>query len=79
MILQKDRNILNNSRGGESVTYTAIATMENSGNYTCKVELGRVSKTVTVNVLVAGKSFLPQCASSEDRHLSRYDFSISNH
>ncbi|XP_015284898.1 PREDICTED: platelet endothelial cell adhesion molecule isoform X2 [Gekko japonicus] len=53
MILQKDKNILNNSRGGESVTYSAVATMENSGNYTCKVELGRVSKTVTVNVVVA--------------------------
>ncbi|KAL8163876.1 UNVERIFIED_CONTAM: hypothetical protein K2H54_040017 [Gekko kuhli] len=53
MILQKDKNILNNSRGAESVTYSAVATMENSGNYTCKVELGRVSKTITVNVVVA--------------------------
>ncbi|XP_077184975.1 platelet endothelial cell adhesion molecule [Paroedura picta] len=53
MILQKDKNILNNSRGGESVTYSAVATMENSGNYTCKAELGRVSKTVTANVVVA--------------------------
>ncbi|XP_060108705.1 platelet endothelial cell adhesion molecule isoform X2 [Heteronotia binoei] len=53
MILQKDKNILNNSRGGESVTYSAAATMENNGNYTCKVELGRVTKTVTVNVVVA--------------------------
>nr|XP_056717969.1 platelet endothelial cell adhesion molecule [Euleptes europaea] len=53
MILQKDKNILNNSKGGESVTYSAVATLASSGNYTCKVELGRVSKTVTVNVVVA--------------------------
>ncbi|XP_054859493.1 platelet endothelial cell adhesion molecule isoform X2 [Eublepharis macularius] len=53
MILQKDKNILKNSRGRESVTYSAVATMENSGNYTCKAELGRVSKTDTVNVVVA--------------------------
>ncbi|XP_048348011.1 platelet endothelial cell adhesion molecule-like isoform X2 [Sphaerodactylus townsendi] len=72
MILQKDKNILNNSKGGESVSYSAVATMENSGNYTCKVELGRVSKTVTVNVVVA------ELFSKPELHVSKEDLDEGN-
>ncbi|XP_053147944.1 platelet endothelial cell adhesion molecule-like isoform X2 [Hemicordylus capensis] len=53
IILQKHRKILNSSKGRESVTYSTVATMEDNGNYTCKVELESVSKTSAVNIVVA--------------------------
>ncbi|KAM7146277.1 platelet endothelial cell adhesion molecule isoform 3-T3 [Macrochelys suwanniensis] len=52
ILIQKDRRILNSTRGQNSLTYSAIATMEDNGNYTCKVELGRVSKTTSMNLVV---------------------------
>ncbi|XP_034645628.1 platelet endothelial cell adhesion molecule isoform X3 [Trachemys scripta elegans] len=53
ILIQKDSRILNSTRGQSSVTYSAIATVEHNGNYTCKVELGRVSKTTSMNIVVA--------------------------
>ncbi|KAM9119000.1 platelet endothelial cell adhesion molecule isoform 2-T3 [Pangshura tecta] len=53
ILIQKDKRILNSTRGQNSVTYSAVATMEHNGNYTCKVELGRVSKTTSMNIVVA--------------------------
>ncbi|XP_074870398.1 platelet endothelial cell adhesion molecule isoform X4 [Carettochelys insculpta] len=53
ILIQKDRRILNSSRGRESVTYSTIATVENNGNYTCKAELGSVSKTRSINIVVS--------------------------
>ncbi|XP_039358391.1 platelet endothelial cell adhesion molecule isoform X4 [Mauremys reevesii] len=52
ILIQKDRRILNSTRGQNSVTYSAVATVEHNGNYTCKVELGRVSKTTSMNIVV---------------------------
>ncbi|XP_027673275.2 platelet endothelial cell adhesion molecule isoform X1 [Chelonia mydas] len=52
ILIQKDRRILNSARGQNSLTYSTIATVENNGNYTCKVELGRVSKTTSMNIVV---------------------------
>ncbi|XP_032661552.1 platelet endothelial cell adhesion molecule isoform X2 [Chelonoidis abingdonii] len=53
ILIQKDRRILNSTQGQNSVTYSATATVEHNGNYTCKVELGRVSKTTSMNIVVA--------------------------
>uniref|UniRef100_A0A8C4Y8Q1 Platelet and endothelial cell adhesion molecule 1 n=1 Tax=Gopherus evgoodei TaxID=1825980 RepID=A0A8C4Y8Q1_9SAUR len=53
ILIQKDRRILNSTQGQNSVTYSAIATVEHNGNYTCKVELGRVSKTTSMNIVVS--------------------------
>ncbi|XP_062827204.1 platelet endothelial cell adhesion molecule isoform X2 [Anolis carolinensis] len=52
ILIQKNRTILNSMKGRESVTYSKIATMEDNGSYTCKVELGSVSKTSVANVVV---------------------------
>ncbi|XP_072847099.2 platelet endothelial cell adhesion molecule isoform X3 [Pogona vitticeps] len=53
IIIQKDKTILNSTKGKETATYSKIATMEDNGDYTCKAELGSVSKINTVNVAVA--------------------------
>ncbi|XP_067320311.1 platelet endothelial cell adhesion molecule isoform X2 [Anolis sagrei] len=52
ILIQKNRTILNSMKGRERVTYSKIATMEDNGSYTCKVELGSVSKTSVANVVV---------------------------
>ncbi|KAJ6656493.1 hypothetical protein lerEdw1_003781 [Lerista edwardsae] len=53
IFLQKDKKILNRTKGRESVTHSAVATVEDNGNYTCKAEFLSASKTSTVNVVVA--------------------------
>lgn len=58
IFLQKDKKILNRTKGRESVIHSTIATVEDNGNYTCKAEFLSVSKISTVNVVVGGKSFL---------------------
>lgn len=55
ILIQKDKKILSSARSQKSVTYSAIATVENNGTYTCKVELGSVSKTSSMNIVVAGR------------------------
>ncbi|XP_061471510.1 platelet endothelial cell adhesion molecule isoform X3 [Rhineura floridana] len=53
IIIQKNKVILNSTKSRQSVKYSKVATVEDNGNYTCKVELGSVSKISTVNVVVA--------------------------
>ncbi|NXV78599.1 PECA1 protein, partial [Atlantisia rogersi] len=52
IILQKNKTILNSVRDKQLLKYSAIATLEDSGEYLCKVEQGRASKTTKLNVLV---------------------------
>ncbi|XP_075025622.1 platelet endothelial cell adhesion molecule isoform X3 [Calonectris borealis] len=53
IILQKNRTILNSVRDEKLLKYSAVATLEDSGEYLCKVEQGRASKTTKLNVVVA--------------------------
>ncbi|XP_067164470.1 platelet endothelial cell adhesion molecule isoform X2 [Apteryx mantelli] len=53
IILQKNRTILNSVRDEKLLKYSAVATLEESGEYLCKVEQGRASKTTKLNVVVA--------------------------
>ncbi|KAJ7317984.1 hypothetical protein JRQ81_004146 [Phrynocephalus forsythii] len=53
IIIQKNKTILNSTKGRETVTYSKVATMEDNGSYTCKAELGSVSKISEVDVVVA--------------------------
>ncbi|XP_019372233.1 PREDICTED: platelet endothelial cell adhesion molecule isoform X4 [Gavialis gangeticus] len=52
IIIQKDKVILSSARGQNFLTYFTKVRMEDNGNYTCKVELGSVSKEKTVNMVV---------------------------
>jgi len=56
IILQKNKTILKSVRDEKLLKYSAIATLEDSGEYLCKVEQGRASKTTKLNVVVSGKS-----------------------
>ncbi|NXI91729.1 PECA1 protein, partial [Psophia crepitans] len=53
IILQKNKTILNSVRDEKFLKYSAVATLEDSGEYLCKVEQGRASKTTKLNVIVA--------------------------
>ncbi|KFW10309.1 Platelet endothelial cell adhesion molecule, partial [Fulmarus glacialis] len=53
IILQKNKTILNSVRDEKLLKYSAVATLEDSGEYLCKVEQGRASKTTKLNVIVA--------------------------
>ncbi|XP_032055419.1 platelet endothelial cell adhesion molecule isoform X2 [Aythya fuligula] len=53
IILQKNKTILNSVRDEKLLKYSAVATLEDSGEYLCKVEQGRASKTTKLNVVVA--------------------------
>ncbi|KAM6473268.1 platelet endothelial cell adhesion molecule [Liasis olivaceus] len=53
IILQKNRTILNSTKGRETLTYCKIVKMEDNGNYTCKVEHGSVSKFDKKELVVA--------------------------
>ncbi|KAM9222316.1 platelet endothelial cell adhesion molecule isoform 1-T1 [Leptosomus discolor] len=53
IILQKNKTILNSVRDKELLKYSAVATLEDSGEYVCKVEQGRASKTTKLNVVVS--------------------------
>ncbi|KAM6111028.1 platelet endothelial cell adhesion molecule [Pterocles gutturalis] len=53
IILQKNKTILNSVRDEKLLRYSAVATLEDSGEYLCKVEQGRASKTTKLNVVVA--------------------------
>lgn len=66
IILQKNRTILNSTvykyvdeysvRDEKLLKYSAVATLEDSGEYLCKVEQGRTSKTTKLNVVVSGNT-----------------------
>ncbi|NXI67519.1 PECA1 protein, partial [Anseranas semipalmata] len=53
IILQKNKTILNSVRDKKVLKYSVVATLEDSGEYLCKVEQGRASKTTKLNVVVA--------------------------
>ncbi|NXX91300.1 PECA1 protein, partial [Centropus bengalensis] len=53
IILQKNKTILNSVRDEKLLKYTTIATLEDSGEYLCKVEQGRASKSTKLNVFVS--------------------------
>uniref|UniRef100_A0A2K6TC85 Platelet endothelial cell adhesion molecule n=1 Tax=Saimiri boliviensis boliviensis TaxID=39432 RepID=A0A2K6TC85_SAIBB len=52
IIIQKDKAIVANSKHGNEAVYSVMATVEQSGNYTCKVESSRIAKvsSVVVNI-----------------------------
>ncbi|NXD10110.1 PECA1 protein, partial [Nothocercus nigrocapillus] len=53
IILQKNKTILNSVQDEKLLRYSTVATLEDSGEYLCKVEQGRASKTTKLNVIVA--------------------------
>ncbi|XP_032858294.1 platelet endothelial cell adhesion molecule isoform X3 [Tyto alba] len=53
IILQKNKKILSSVRHEKLLKYSAVATLEDSGEYLCKVEQGRASKTTKLNVVVS--------------------------
>ncbi|NXP24279.1 PECA1 protein, partial [Scytalopus superciliaris] len=53
IILQRNRAILNSVQDKKLLKYSTVATLEDSGEYLCKVEQGGASKTTKVNVVVS--------------------------
>ncbi|XP_026716858.1 platelet endothelial cell adhesion molecule isoform X3 [Athene cunicularia] len=53
IILQKNKTILKSVQDEKILKYSAVATLEDSGEYLCKVEQGRASKTTKLNVVVS--------------------------
>uniref|UniRef100_A0A8C3KE95 Platelet and endothelial cell adhesion molecule 1 n=1 Tax=Calidris pygmaea TaxID=425635 RepID=A0A8C3KE95_9CHAR len=53
IILQKNKTILNSVREEKVLKYSTVATLEDAGEYLCKVEQGRASKTTKLNVHVS--------------------------
>ncbi|NXG72318.1 PECA1 protein, partial [Baryphthengus martii] len=53
IILQKNKTILKSVREQKLLKHSAVATLEHSGEYLCKVEQGRASKTTKLNVVVS--------------------------
>ncbi|NXC38004.1 PECA1 protein, partial [Penelope pileata] len=67
IILQKNKTILNSVRDQKVLKYSSVATLEDSGEYLCKVEQGRASKTTTLNVVVAELFPKPVLAASMNK------------
>ncbi|NXP77339.1 PECA1 protein, partial [Ramphastos sulfuratus] len=53
IILLKNRTILKSVQDKKLLEYSTVATLEDSGEYLCKVEQGRASKTTKLNVVVS--------------------------
>ncbi|XP_042720954.1 platelet endothelial cell adhesion molecule isoform X4 [Lagopus leucura] len=53
IILLRNKTILSSVRDQTTLKYSAVATLEDSGEYLCKVEEGKASKIATRNVVVA--------------------------
>ncbi|NWR66334.1 PECA1 protein, partial [Bucorvus abyssinicus] len=53
IILQKNKTILKSVRDEKLLKYSAVATLEDSGEYVCKVEQGGASKTTKINIVVS--------------------------
>ncbi|NXG66055.1 PECA1 protein, partial [Hemiprocne comata] len=64
IILQKNKTILKSVRDEKLLKYSAVATLEDSGEYLCKVEQGRASKTTKLNVVVSELFPKPTLAAS---------------
>ncbi|KAM4672853.1 platelet endothelial cell adhesion molecule isoform 12-T14 [Amazona ochrocephala] len=67
IILQKNKTILNSVRDEKVLKYSAVATLEDSGEYLCKVEQGRASKSTKVNVVVSELFPKPTLAASMNK------------
>ncbi|KAM6297378.1 platelet endothelial cell adhesion molecule [Aegotheles albertisi] len=67
IILQKNKTILNSVRHEKLLKYSAVATVEDSGEYLCKVEQGRASKTTKLNVVVSELFPKPTLAASMNK------------
>uniref|UniRef100_A0A8C2MRE2 Platelet endothelial cell adhesion molecule n=1 Tax=Cricetulus griseus TaxID=10029 RepID=A0A8C2MRE2_CRIGR len=50
IIIQKDKTIVATSKRNIEALYSVMATVENSGHYTCKVESNRISKVSSIMV-----------------------------
>lgn len=64
IIIQKDKIIVANNRYSNEAVYSVMALMEHHGNYTCKVEASRISKTSSVLVNITELFAKPQLESS---------------
>ncbi|NWQ78683.1 PECA1 protein, partial [Columbina picui] len=53
ILLQKNKTILKSVQDEKVLKYSTVATLEDSGEYLCKVEQGRASKTTKLNVVVS--------------------------
>ncbi|XP_030317465.1 platelet endothelial cell adhesion molecule isoform X2 [Calypte anna] len=64
IILQKNKTILKSVRDEKVLKYFAVATLEDSGEYLCKVEQGRASKSTKLSVVVSELFPKPTLAAS---------------
>ncbi|XP_054429007.1 platelet endothelial cell adhesion molecule isoform X3 [Pteronotus mesoamericanus] len=67
IIIQKDKNIVAHSSQSNRATYSLMATVEQSGNYTCKVETSQISKISSIMVNVTELFSKPKLESSATR------------
>lgn len=56
ILLQKNKTILRSVQDEKVLKYSTVATLEDSGEYLCKVEQRRASKTTKLNVVVSGNT-----------------------
>lgn len=64
IIIQKDKLIVANNRHSNEADYSVMALVEHHGNYTCKVEASRISKTSSILVNITELFAKPQLDSS---------------
>lgn len=55
IIIQKDKTIVATAKQNNEAVYSVMATVEDSGRYTCKVESNRISKVSSIMVNITGK------------------------
>lgn len=55
IIIQKDKAIVATAKQNNEAVYSVMATVEDSGLYTCKVESNRISKVSSIMVNITGK------------------------
>lgn len=67
IIIQKDKMIVAHSKHNNRATYSLMATVEHSGNYTCKVETSRISKVSSIVVNITELFSKPKLESSATR------------
>ncbi|XP_053766700.1 platelet endothelial cell adhesion molecule isoform X4 [Desmodus rotundus] len=67
IIIQKDKMIVAHSKDNNRATYSLMATVEHSGNYTCKVETSWISKVSSIVVNITELFSKPKLESSATR------------
>ncbi|NXJ07459.1 PECA1 protein, partial [Odontophorus gujanensis] len=67
IILLRNKTILSSVRDKAVLKYSAVATLEDSGEYLCKVEEGKASKSTTWNVVVTELFPKPVLAASANK------------